>query len=127
LGCTVRTGTEVTGLDVTVQTEPVVQVTHERLWAARRRGRSGPTEERDLLVTDAPRPDSSDIVARWDSQKRGTNPPLTFRASRLLTAQVLSRVPATAAGRVVHEAAGRVLAALRSVFVLDPIPHQMRQ
>jgi predicted ATPase len=127
LGCKVRTGSDIAGVDVTVQTEPVVQVTHERLWTLRRRGRLGDLEKRDLLLTDPAREDSSDIVARWDNQKRGTNPPITFRASRLLTTQVVSRVPATVAGRVVHEAAARVLAALRSVFVLDPVPHQMRQ
>ena len=117
LGCSVRTGGSVVRLDVAVQTEPVVQVVQERLVEG----------TRELLVTDTPNQDSSDIVARWESQRRGVKPPLTFRASRLLATQVLSRVPATAAGQHVHLAAAQVLAALRSVFVLDPVPHQMRQ
>jgi predicted ATPase len=33
----------------------------------------------------------------------------------------------TGAGRLVHEAAGQVLSALRGVFFLDPVPHLMRQ
>lgn len=117
LGASVHTGDQVVHLDVTVQTEPVVQVVAERLAAG----------DDELLVTDPPRADSSDLVARWDNRKQGPNPALTFRASRLLTTQVLSRVPATAAGRRVHLAAAQVLGALRSVFVLDPVPHQMRQ
>jgi predicted ATPase len=42
--------------------------------------------------------------------------------------QVATRVPATsAAGREVHDIAAVIVAALRSVFVLDPVPHEMRQ
>jgi predicted ATPase len=116
LGCTVRTGETTVDLDVTVQTEPLVQVVSERL------GSGG----KQLLATEAPREDSSDITARWANEQRGPDPLLTFRASRLLATQVLSRVPATAAGRRVHLAAAQVLAALRAVFVLDPVPHLMR-
>lgn len=43
-----------------------------------------------------------------------------------LATQVLSRIPATAAGRDLHLAAAQVLSALRAVFVLDPVPHLMR-
>jgi predicted ATPase len=113
LGCTVRTGGEVVALDVHVQTEPDVQVLWERL-----RNQDG-----DLLVTEPPRPESADLTARWATDPR----PLTFRASRLLATQALSRVPATSAGQRVHLAAAQVLAALRAVFMLDPVPHEMRQ
>lgn len=117
LGCTVATGERRVLLDVTVQVQPVVQVVFERLQAA----------GRDLLLTDAPSRDSSDIVASWDNRSRGPNPKLSFRAGRLLSTQALSRVPATSAGQRIHLATAQVLAALRSVFVLDPVPHQMRQ
>lgn len=117
LGCSVRTGGTVVDLDVTVLTEPVVQIASERLAVG----------DSVLLLTDAPNTDSSDISARWENNKQGPNPILTFRASRLLITQVLSRVPATEAGQAIHLAAAQVLAALRSVFVLDPVPHQMRQ
>lgn len=117
LGCTVRTGTNLVNLDVTIQTEPFVQVVKERLSVG----------ARELLVTDPPLTDSSDIAARWTNQARGPNPSITFRAGRLLSTQVLSRVPATAAGRRIHLAAAQLLAGLRSVFMLDPVPHQMRQ
>jgi hypothetical protein len=86
-----------------------------------------PLRPRDLLLTEPARKDSNDIVARWDNRRSRPWPALTFRASRLLTTQVASRVPTNSAGLAVHRAASRVLATLRSVFVLDPVPHQMRQ
>lgn len=116
LGCTVRSGGDQVHLDVTVQVEPVVQVVAERLWSS----------EGDLLVTDPPRADSGDIEARWGTGSGGARP-LSFRATRLLATQVLASVPATTSGQRVHLAAAQVLAALRSVFVLDPVPHLMRR
>jgi predicted ATPase len=118
LGCTVRTGEERVRLDVTVQIEPGVQIVAETL----------STGDRVLLATEPPTTDSADISAAWDD---GTGsavyPHLTFRAGRLLASQVLARVPATTAGQRIHLAAAQVLTALRSVFVLDPVPHEMRQ
>jgi energy-coupling factor transporter ATP-binding protein EcfA2 len=122
LGCTVRTGEQRVHLDAAVQVEPVVQVTWERLR----------TDEGDLLLTEAPRADSGDIDASWGSD-HSHDPygpaarPVAFRATRLLSSQVLARIPATTEGQRVHLAAAQVLAALRSVFVLDPVPSLMRQ
>lgn len=116
LGCTVRTGERGVDLDLTITIEPVPQIVHERL----------AVDGRVALETDPPSLDSSDIVARWDDGKEGPGPKLAFRAGRLLTSQVLARVPATKAGQAVHLAAAQVLAALRQVFVLDPVPHLMR-
>ena len=123
VGCSVDTGSERYHLNVQVSVRPNVQVISERLWGGPRYG-----EPRNLLKTDPPRPDSGDIVARWDNRKQGLNPAVTFRASQLLTAQVATRVPATSkAGRIVRQVAEEVLAALLSVFILDPVPHQMRE
>jgi hypothetical protein len=117
LGASVQTGSEVAHLDVRIQVEPVVQVIHELLRL----------DNRVLLETDTPNVDSADIVVSWDNGKRGPNPKDPFRASRLVSSQVLARIPATAAGERIHWTAAQVLAALGAVFVLDPIPHQMRQ
>lgn len=117
LGCTVRTGEERVRLDVTVQIEPGVQIVAETLSAG----------DRVLLATEPPITDSADISAAWDDGREGPHPHLTFRAGRLLASQVLARVPATTAGQRIHLAAAQVLTALRSVFVLDPVPHEMRQ
>ena len=127
LGCSVIIGWVRYHLDLVVSVRPNVQILSERLWTRRRSGpRAG--EQLDLLKTDAPRPDSGDIVARWDNRKQGPNPQITFRASQLLTAQVAARVPATSqAGRLVRDVAEGVTEALSSVFILDPVPHQMRE
>jgi len=121
LGCTARTGEDVVTLDVQVQVEPDVQIVAERL----------ALNGRVVLSSDPPTGGSSDITAMWDDGRPGLAPDnaprVTFRATRLLCTQVLSRVPATTAGRRVHAAAAQVVAALRSVFVLDPVPHLMRQ
>jgi len=117
LGCRVRTGTVVTQLDVRVQVAPWPRIVYERL-----------QEGGDVLLeTDPPAVDSGDIWAGWNNRKQGPNPKVSFLASRLLATQVATRVPiATKAGLAVHSAAARVLAALDSVFVLDPVPPLMR-
>lgn len=118
LGCTVRTGDSRVHLDVSVRVDPVVQVVAERLR----------DDERDLLVTEDPTGDSGDIDARWPQfPPSGMSRSLAFRASRMLSSQALARVPATTEGQRVHLAAAQVLAALRAVFVLDPVPSLMRQ
>ena len=117
VGCSVRTGRDVVRLDVIVQVEPVVQVLKEKLAIG----------DDAVLMTDPASGDSADIIASWNNQQPGRNPKEKFRASRLLTTQVLSRIPATEPGQRIHIAAAQVLEALRSVFVLDPVPHLMRQ
>jgi predicted ATPase len=122
IGCSVRTGEELVSLDVTVQVEPDVQITYERLC------RGEGSEERHLLVSDLPDPHSADLSGRFYNGKRGPNPALAFRSSRLLTSQVATKVAtSTKALREVHRAADQVLEALESVFILDPVPHLMRQ
>ena len=127
LGCSAIADAHLWHLDVVVSVRPDVQIVSERLWRQRLSGpRSGDPQE--LLKTDPPRSDSGDIVARWDNRKQGPNPGVTFRASQLLTAQVATRVPATSqAGRHVRQVAEEVLAALSTVFILDPVPNQMRE
>jgi hypothetical protein len=121
IGCTVRFGKEVLRFDVAIQAEPDVQILSERLIREEHNG------ERELIATDPPQPDRADITARYDSGRRGKNPPETFRASRLLITQVGARVPtSTKSMRAVHESAEAVIAALRAVFVLDPVPTLMR-
>lgn len=126
LGCAVDHDGQRLQYEIEIATAPVAQVVHERLWTVRARGpRRG--QERDLLVSDQADLDRSDIVVRWDNQKRGLNPPTTMRASRMLITQVPARVPATSeAGRQVHTAADAVVNALSSVLLLDPVPHAMR-
>jgi ABC-type lipoprotein export system ATPase subunit len=121
IGCTVTWGEETLLFDVKIQTEPDVQILSERLI------RKEKNNDRELIATDPPQPDRADIVARYDSGRRGTNPSATFRASRLLVTQVGARVPtSTQAMRAVHASTEALVAALRAVFVLDPVPTLMR-
>ena len=127
IGCAARIDGRIYYLVVEVSVRPSVQIVRERLWT-RRSGGSQHGEIQDLLTTDAPRPNSGDIIARWGNQKRGRNPAVTFRATQLLTSQVATRVPATEkAGREIHRVAAQMLEALRGIFILDPIPQQMRE
>lgn len=122
LGCRVRFGECVAEMDVRIQVEPDVQIVSERLWCS-----EGGTERR-FLATDQPEAGRADIIARYDNGKQGKNPAVPFRATRLLTAQVPTRVPGnTKATARVHAASEAVVAALESVFVLDPVPQLMRQ
>ncbi len=127
IGCSAEWGGEPLYLDVTVRTAPVLQIESEHLWTLRAAGaRRG--EPLSYLKSDPADPTSGDIAARWENQKRGVNPPVSMRADQLLTTQVATRVPATSqAGRTVHEAAEAMLSAIDSVFILDPVPHQMRE
>ncbi len=115
LGCTVRTGASRVDLDVTIRTEPSVQIVSESL----------AIDGVAVLVPDEHAPDSNDARARWNNEGRWS--PVVFRASALLSTQVLARIPATPAGQRIHLAAAQVISALRKVFVLDPVPHLMRQ
>ena len=127
IGCAAKIDGKIYYLAVNVSVRPSVQIVRERLWT-QRIGGSRHGEIQDLLGTDAPRKDSGDIDARWDNRKQGPNPTVTFRATQLLTSQVATRVPATSqAGRHIHNVAEHMLAALRGIFILDPIPQQMRE
>ncbi len=128
LGCRVRAGEETVDLDVTIQVDPDVQIVAERLWC------HDEGTERVLLATEPAEPGRADILARYDNGKRGPNPGVLFRSSRLLTTQVATKLPTEAklaveAGALtrVHRLADAVIAALRAVFVLDPVPALMRQ
>lgn len=127
IGCTAEKDGLTVSLDLEVQVQPTLQIVSEHLWSLRRAGpRQG--DRLSYLRTDNPEVDSGDIRARWENEKRGVNPPLAFRANQLLTSQITTRVPATSqAGRKVHAAADVVLEALAGIFILDPVPHQMRE
>lgn len=129
LGCQVSVGERRYSLDVVVRVRPEVRIVWERLRAVSGvEYRNKSLDGRDLLVTDVTDDGRSDLVGRWYNGKRGIDPGVIFAGNRLLTTQVPTRIPAdTEAGRIVHDAAGVVRAALRSVFILDPVPHLMRQ
>ena len=126
IGCTATTDAGEINLDITIQVTPTVQIVSEDLWSDAPKNRGG--RRMHWLLSDPADPHSADIAARWENRKRGVNAPVSMRADQLLTSQVSVRVPATTqAGREVHQRAELMLAALSSVFLLDPVPHQMRE
>lgn len=127
IGCSAQIDGDIVNLDLEIQTKPVLQIRSERLWSHRTQGpKRG--EPLDFLKSEPPSQYSADITARWENAKRGINPPVNMRADQLLTSQVATRVPATSqAGRRVHEVARGMLDAISGIFLLDPVPHQMRE
>jgi predicted ATPase len=122
LGCVVTCATEQFEYEITISVAESTQVIAEQLTRVRGGVR------RDLFHTTEPDPASADISARYYNGKRGLDPAIAFRASRPILGQVATRVPTgTKAEREVHEGAERVIDALRSVFVLDPVPQMMRE
>ncbi|MFF5766745.1 AAA family ATPase [Streptomyces tanashiensis] len=130
LGCRVRSGQAVFDLDVEIAVRPEVRILREELTAVEgvtyggRRLAAG----RSLLASDPVDPRRSDLKVRYFNGRRGLDPGIPFAADRLLTSQVPVRLPATTeATKLVHRAVQDVLAVLREVFLLDPVPHLMRQ
>lgn len=124
LGCRVRSGEEVFGLDVEIEVSPDVRIVHERLTAvtgvsyAHRR-----MTGRTLLVND-----HKYRGARYFTGRKELELSVPAPSDRLLTSQVPVLVPVTTeAAKVVHRGARAVLTALREMFLLDPVPHLMRQ
>ena len=127
IGCTATYAGAEYHLDLTVQVSPTVKIHSERLWSVWTSGtRKG--EPVDYLRSDPPDEYSGDISVRWNNGRPGINPAVTMRATQLLTAQAATRVPATTkAGTKVHEVAAIMLSAISGIFILDPLPHQMRE
>lgn len=122
LGCTVVVGRDRLRLDVAVQVEPDVQILSEELQLEPASG-----ARRTYLRTDPPQPGLVDIRARHYNGRKGRNPVVGFRSDRLLTAQVPVKIGGSSkAVREVHRAAQAVVDALRTVFILDPVPAMMR-
>ncbi|MEH0423836.1 AAA family ATPase [Streptomyces sp. B21-083] len=129
LGCRVRSGEEVFDFDVEIEVSPDVRIVEEVLtsvtgvrYGQRRLGR------RSILVRGDGSTKSGDLVLRHFTGRTSPGPSIPASADRLLTSQVPILVPATTeAARVVHRGAQVVLKALREVFLLDPVPHLMRQ
>lgn len=127
LGCTVGVGHKRYSFDVVVGVEPELRILRERLRGPAPTVETGAVEYRDLLRTVGADRHRTGIRAEVFNGKRGANPSLRFRDTRLLTSQLLGRMaPDNRATRAVLNGAAAVTAALRGVFHLDPVPHLMR-
>lgn len=134
LGCTVATERGHVHLDVEVQVAPVVAVRSERLRVSRAEGDAAddgePAEHTLLEASGLTGADGRDATPTIQVQLAdvATGARLRLPATRLVSPQVATRVPTDDASlRTVSAAAGHVLDALRSVFVLEPAPRAMRR
>lgn len=128
LGCTVLAGGDTYRLDVVIQVEPELRIIEERLRGPGRALESGLVKQCWLLYTQDPTENSAALLAEIHNGKRGLNPLIPFRDTRLLTSQLPLRVaPQNEADAAVIRGAQAVTAALRGVFHLDPVPHLMRE
>jgi energy-coupling factor transporter ATP-binding protein EcfA2 len=127
LGCTVDLSHASYRLDVRVQIAPELRILKETLRGPIPALESGVVRMRNLLETRQGHRDDAGISAEVHNGKRGKNPILQFRDTRLLTSQISSRLPPrNEAAEAVLSGAQAVIAALRGVFHLDPVPHLMR-
>jgi len=128
LGCTVESGSRRFYLDLTIQVEPELRVIREILQGPAPAIETSVVENRYLLYSRSPSKGDAALHAEIHNGKRGPNPVMEFRDSRLLTSQLPLRLsPQNKADRAVVHAAQAVTAALRGVFHLDPVPHLMRE
>jgi predicted ATPase len=128
LGCTVSVDDDVFEFDVEVQVVPDLRVVYERLAGPAPTVSSALEEQRVLLETLELPAGSTFVEAEVYNGKRGRNPIYAFRDSRLLISQLPAHiVPQNRADHAVIQAAKTVVAALRGIFHLDPVPHLMRE
>jgi predicted ATPase len=134
LGCTVLssrvdTGYDEVEFDVTIRLRPEPEIIRETLTgiSIKHQHARGPSERRPhpLLYAEKSPDSSEDIEVQWHD---GRSRHMSFRSSRLLTAQLPLRLARDdEAERHLAAASQDVLDTLRGVFHLDPVPHLMRQ
>jgi predicted ATPase len=128
LGCTVFSDRDIYLLDVVIQVEPELRILQERLQGPGPALESGIVDQRWLLYTREPTENSGTLLTEIHNGKRGSNPLMPFRDTRLLTSQLPLRIiPQNEADSAVIRGAQAVTAALRGAFHLDPVPHLMRE
>lgn len=129
IGCRVRHDRSLYDFEISIQVSPELRVLSEKLTVVEGvRYGNRYIDGRELLSTERAESGRMDLIARCFNGKRGVNPPTYFSATRMLITQVPGRLRTdTDAYRLVHSAAASVRDALAAIFVLDPIPHLMRQ
>lgn len=107
---------------ITIDTQPRVQLAYESLRRVRRRaGRSESPYETELIETERPSPDSPSITARLSTGTRKESHRSASLLSQLAGQLVGLRLPQEVVAGI-----SAVSRALRSIFILDPIPSLMR-
>lgn len=130
IGCTVEkpVSGDIYNYDVEVQVLPELRLVAERLVGPGISVRSGTRSRAATLFQTKERDDAAAfITADVFNGKRGADPSLPFRDTRLILTQIPTSIGGVnRAERSVIEAAETVRGALQSVYHLDPVPSLMR-
>lgn len=127
LGCSVELEGDRYDWDVEVEVRPDLRIVSERLHGPAYALKSGVSVPGALFETRPAGRAGTGIEAEIHNGKRGPNPASTFRDGRAIITQIpLAVMGKNNAEASVLRGADAVLAALRAVFHLDPIPHLMR-
>ncbi|MFE4171122.1 AAA family ATPase [Streptomyces sp. NPDC056909] len=129
IGCRVRVGETVFDFDVEIEVRPTVRIRRERLVAVEGvlYGNRRLPPGRVLLEAEQGNTRSDLLALRYFNGRKELEVGGTPIRDRLVCSLAPLILPETRAGHLVQEAAGHVLAALKEVFLLDPVPHLMRR
>lgn len=121
VGCTAETSAgELLVLDIELEAADRAEVVSERLTLQRNTGR-------EIVLLEAKRQGRGEGISDVNVYSAGY--PRTFQmlSTRLACVQAVTKVPQdTKARRLVVESCEELVASLRGIFVLDPVPAQMR-
>ena len=122
VGCSIQTATgETLDLDITLDASEHPEIVSERLVLHRKSGA-------DRVLIDAHRQAKGSGISDVQVYSGGAPRTYTMLSSRLAVAQAQTKVPEdTKARSLVVSSCVEATAALRGVFVLDPLPAQMRE
>lgn len=122
VGCTiVTTDEERLDLDLELEASERAELISEKLVLHRRTGRA-------LVLLDARRRGSDAGISDVQVYSGGAPRAFNLLSSRLATVQAATKIPQdTQARRLVGKSCAELIAVLRGVFVLDPVPAQMRE
>lgn len=128
IGCSVEAGGSTYEYQVEIQVVPDLKIIRERLLGPAPAVKSGTWARRELMITRPATHSGVGIEAEIFNGKRGNNPVVMFRDTRLILTQVPVRVSwrGNRAERAVLEGVDAVVTAIKGAFHLDPIPHLMR-
>jgi predicted ATPase len=123
VGCSVDTAEgERLDLDLTLEATEKPEIVSESLVLHRGKGRAS------IVLVEAHRQSTGAGISNVNVYSGGQPRGYTLLSTRLGVAQAVTKVPEDSkARRLVVESCRQVVAALRGVFVLDPVPAQMRQ
>jgi len=125
LGCDVSLGENTYQYDVTVQIEPKLRVTRECLIGPAPDPESGTVEQRQLLLVRGSEDPHTELWADLNPRHHPISG-LGWHGNRLLLSEVSAAIRPQDNVKPVAQSAQAVVAALRKVFHLDPVPHLMR-